>query len=61
MQPVTASSTDMTTDISSQVEHVAQLINDMVSLTSESQEPAYTSSRDLAHLIPTATPMSELS
>ncbi len=57
----TASSTDMTTDISSQVEHVAQLIDDMVSLTSESQEHAYTSSSDLENLITTATTMSELS
>ena len=56
----TASSTDMTTDISSQVEH-AQLIDDMVSLTSESQEHAYTSSSDLENLITTATTMSELS
>ena len=57
----TASSTDMTTDISSQVEHVAQLIDDMVSLTSESQEHAYTSSSDLENLITTATTMSQLS
>lgn len=40
---------------------IAQLIDDMVSLTSESQEHAYTSSSDLENLITTATTMSELS
>lgn len=61
LQSHTASSTDMTTDINAQVEHVVKLISDMVSLTSESQEHAHTSSSDLESLITTATTMSELS
>jgi len=61
LQSHTASSTDMTTDINAQVEHVVELISDMVSLTSESQEHAHTSSSDLESLITTATTMSELS
>lgn len=61
LQSHTASSTDMTTDINAQVEHVVELISDMVSLTSESQAHAHTSSSDLESLITTATTMSELS
>ena len=51
----------MTTDISSQVENVAAMINDMVSLTTESGKHAKVSSEDLEGLAQTAKTMSELS
>ena len=56
-----ASSQEMTTDISSQVENVAAMINDMVSLTTESGKHAKVSSEDLEGLAQTAKTMSELS
>ena len=51
----------MTTDINSQVENVAGLINEMVSLTAESGSHAQTSSTDLESLVKTSKTMSELS
>ena len=61
LQDHTASSVDMTTDISSQVKNVASLIDQMVALTAESDKHATTSSSDLESLVNTATTMSELS
>lgn len=61
LQSHTASSQEMTTDISSQVENVAAMINDMVSLTTESGKHAKVSSEDLEGLAQTAKTMSELS
>lgn len=61
LQSHTASSQEMTTDISSQVENVAAMINDMVSLTAESGKHAKVSSEDLEGLAQTAKTMSELS
>ena len=61
LQNHTASSQEMTTDISAQVENVAAMINDMVSLTNESGKHAQVSSEDLESLAQTAKTMSELS
>ena len=61
LQNHTASSQEMTTDISAQVENVAAIINDMVSLTNESGKHALVSSEDLESLAQTAKTMSELS
>ena len=61
LQSHTASSQEMTTDISSQVENVAAMINDMVSLTTESGKHAKVSSEDLEGLAQTSKTMSELS
>ena len=61
LQSHTASSQEMTTDISSQVENVAAMINDMVSLTTESGKHAKVSSEDLEGLAQTTKTMSELS
>ena len=61
LQSHTASSQEMTTDISAQVENVAAMINDMVSLTNESGKHALVSSEDLESLAQTAKTMSELS
>ena len=61
LQNHTASSQEMTTDISAQVENVAAMINDMVSLTNESGKHALVSSEDLESLAQTAKTMSELS
>ena len=61
LQSHTASSQEMTTDISAQVENVASMINDMVSLTTESGKHAMVSSEDLESLAQTAQTMSELS
>ena len=61
LQSHTASSQEMTTDISAQVENVAAMINDMVSLTTESGKHAKVSSEDLEGLAQTAKTMSELS
>lgn len=47
LQSRTASSQEMTGDINSQVQNVASMINDMVSLTAESGKHAKTSSVDL--------------
>lgn len=57
----TASSLEMTTDINSQVQNVAELIEQMVTLTSESQKHAEVSGTDLDELVKTAHTMSQLS
>ena len=57
----TASSKDMTTDISAQVQHVAAMINEMVELTAESGKHAQTSSGDLDSLVTTTGTMAQLS
>ncbi len=61
LQSRTASSQEMTGDINSQVQNVASMINDMVSLTAESEKHAKTSSVDLESLVQTAGTMSDLS
>ena len=61
LQDRTSSSMDMTSDIRTQVENVAAMIDEMVSLTVESSEHAKTSSNDLDSLVKTAGTMSELS
>ncbi|MGF0064808.1 methyl-accepting chemotaxis protein [Lachnospiraceae bacterium SGI.085] len=61
LQERTTSSMDMTTDISSQVQNVVSLIDQMVSLTAESEKHASTSVTDLDSLVETAHTMSRLS
>ena len=61
LQSRTASSQEMTGDINSQVQNVASMINDMVSLTAESGKHAKTSSVDLESLVQTAITMADLS
>ena len=61
LQSRTASSHEMTGDINSQVQNVASMINDMVSLTAESGKHAKTSSVDLESLVQTAGTMADLS
>ena len=61
LQSRTASSQEMTGDINSQVQNVASMINDMVSLTEESGKHAKTSSVDLESLVQTAGTMADLS
>lgn len=61
LQSRTASSQEMTGDINSQVQNVASMINDMVSLTAESGKHAKTSSVDLESLVQTAGMMADLS
>lgn len=61
LQSRTASSQEMTGDINSQVQNVASMINDMVSLTAESCKHAKTSSVDLESLVQTAGTMADLS
>ena len=61
LQSWTASSQEMTGDINSQVQNVASMINDMVSLTAESGKHAKTSSVDLESLVQTAGTMADLS
>lgn len=61
LQSRTASSQEMTGDINSQVQNVASMINDMVSLTAESGKHAKTSSVDLKSLVQTAGTMADLS
>ena len=61
LQDRTSSSMDMTSDIRTQVENVAAMIDEMVSLTVESSEHAKTSSEDLDSLVKTAGTMSDLS
>ena len=61
LQSRTASSQEMTGDINSQVQNVASMINDMVSLTAESGKHAKTSSVDLESLVQTARTMAGLS
>lgn len=57
----TASSLEMTTDINSQVQNVGELIEQMVTLTTESQGHAAVSGADLEELVKTAHTMSDLS
>lgn len=57
----TTSSKEMTTDISSQVQHVASMIEQMVTLTTESSKHAQNSSSDLEGLVTTTQTMSNLS
>lgn len=61
LQDTTASSNEMTSDIQSQVNHVADMIEQMVALTAESGEHARTSSDDLDSLVTTANQMADLS
>ena len=61
LEDTTSSSVDMTTDISSQVKHVAQMIEQMVVLTAESGEHAKNSSDDLTSLVETTHAMTDLS
>ena len=61
LQSRTASSQEMTGDINSQVQNVASMINDMVSLTAESGKHAKTTSVDLESLVQTAGTMADLS
>lgn len=61
LQSRTASSQEMTGDINSQVQNVASMINDMVSLTAESGKHAKTSSVDLESLVQTTGTMADLS
>lgn len=61
LQDTTTSSNEMTSDISSQVNHVAAMIEKMVTLTTESGKHALTSSSDLDSLVVTADTMAKLS
>lgn len=61
LQERTASSMDMTTDISTQVQNVASLIEQMVALTSESSAHARNSHSDLEDVMATTSTMSTLS
>ena len=61
LQDRTTSSTQMTSEIRSQVEHVVSLIGEMVSLVEKSESHASVSAEDLKSLVNTATTMSELS
>lgn len=61
LEDTTSSSVDMTTDISSQVNHVAKMIEQMVALTAESGEHAENSSDDLTSLVETTHAMTDLS
>lgn len=61
LQDTTTSSNQMTSDIQSQVNHVAAMIEQMVALTAESGEHARTSSDDLDSLVETANQMADLS
>lgn len=61
LQEHTSSSLDMTTGINTQVQNVSSLINDMVSLATQSSEHAKSSSSDLDSLLHTAHTMSDLS
>lgn len=61
LQDTTASSVDMTSDISSQVQHIAVMIGEVVTLIDESGTHAKNSSVDLGSLLQTTQTMSELS
>lgn len=61
LQERTTSSMDMTTDINTQVQNVATLIEQMVQLTKESGEHAENSYSELESVVETANTMSELS
>ena len=57
----TMSSMDMTTDINTQVQNIAELIEQMVNLTKESVDHANISSDELADVVKTTNTMAELS
>lgn len=61
LQNSTTSSNEMTSDIHAQVNHVAEMIEQMVSLTSTSVQHAKVSSEDLADLVTTTNTMASLS
>ena len=61
LQNTTSSSNDMTSDIHAQVSHVAEMIEQMVTLTATCSEHAQVSSADLENLITTTNTMAELS
>lgn len=61
LQSSTTSSNEMTSDIHAQVNHVAEMIEHMVSLTSTSVQHAKVSSEDLADLVTTTNTMASLS
>ena len=61
LQNTTTSSNDMTSDIHAQVSHVAEMIEQMVTLTATCSEHAQVSSADLENLITTTNTMAELS
>lgn len=61
LQNSTTSSNEMTSDIHAQVNHVAELIEQMVALTTTSIQHAKVSSADLADLVTTTNTMASLS
>lgn len=61
LQESTASSNQMTSDIHAQVNHVAEMIEQMVALTTTSIQHAKVSSADLADLVTTTNTMASLS
>lgn len=61
LQNTTTSSNEMTSDIHSQVNHVAEMIEQMVALTATCEDHARISSTDLEGLITTTNTMAELS
>lgn len=61
LQDTTASSNAMTSDIKSRVNHVADMIEHMVSLTAESGEHAKMSAQDLESLVMTVNTMAQIS
>ncbi len=61
LQESTASSNEMTSDIHAQVNHVAEMIEQMVALTTTSMQHAKVSSADLADLVTTTNTMASLS
>lgn len=61
LQSSTTSSNEMTSDIHAQVNHVAEMIEQMVSLTSTSVQHAKVSSEDLEDLVTTTNTMASLS
>ena len=61
LRNTTASSNEMTSDIHSQVNHVAEMIERMVALTATCEDHARISSADLESLITTTNTMAELS
>ena len=61
LQESTASSNQMTSDIHAQVNHVAEMIEQMVALTTTSMQHARVSSADLVDLVTTTNTMASLS
>lgn len=61
LQSSTTSSNEMTSDIHAQVNHAAEMIEQMVSLTSTSMQHAKVSSEDLEDLVTTTNTMASLS